>query len=146
MPDAPQAKVTTYNGLRVVPTIPGSFARLQEGLTRVVHNLEQVRFDQIGEELKKTLQESKATLKEIGGLSQTINHEAVPRLLTTLVELQKTLLEVQKGLGKDSPLSYTTTKTMEELSQTMRALRELINTLDNQPQSIIFGKEKTSGE
>lgn len=146
VPDAPQAKVTTYNGLRVVPTIPGSFARLQEGLTRVVHNLEQVRFDQIGEELKKTLEESKATLKEIGGLSQTINHEAVPRLLTTLVELQKTLLEVQKGLGKDSPLSYTTTKTMEELSQTMRALRELINTLDNQPQSIIFGKEKTSGE
>lgn len=144
--DAPQAKVTTYNGLRVVPTIPGSFARLQEGLTRVVHNLEQVRFDQIGEELKKTLQESKATLKEIGGLSQTINHEAVPRLLTTLVELQKTLVEVQKGLGKDSPLSYTTTKTMEELSQTMRSLRELINTLDNQPQSIIFGKEKTSGE
>ncbi len=144
--DAPKAKVTTYNGLRVVPTIPGSFARLQEGLTRVVHNLEQVRFDQIGEELKKTLEESKATLKEIGGLSQTINHEAVPRLLTTLVELQKTLVEVQKGLGKDSPLSYTTTKTMEELSQTMRSLRELINTLDNQPQSIIFGKEKTSGE
>lgn len=144
--DAPKAKVTTYSGLRVVPTIPGSFQRLQEGLTAIVHNLEQVRFDQIGEELKKTLQESKATLKEIGGLSHTINHEAVPRLLTTLVELQKTLLEVQKGLGKDSPLSYTTTKTMEELSQTMRSLRELINTLDNQPQSIIFGKEKTSGE
>lgn len=146
VPDAPKTTLATYSGLRVVPTIPGSFAKLQEGLTRVVNNLEQVRFDQIGEELKKTLQESKATLKEIGGLSQTINHEAVPRLLATLVELQKTLVEVQKGLGKDSPLNYTTTKTLDELSQTVRSLRELINTLDNQPQSIIFGKEKTSGE
>ena len=130
----------------VVPTIPGSFERLQEGLSRIVANLEKVKFDQIGSELQQTLKETKATVSEIGGFAKKLNSETAPKLQATLVELQKTLVETQKGLGKDSPLNYNATKTLEELNLTLRSLRELSNTLDNQPQSILFGKEKKSGE
>lgn len=146
VPDAPKAVLASRNGLMVVPTIPGSFERLQEGLSKIVANLEKVKFDQIGGELQQTLKETKATVAEIGGLAKRLNSETAPKLQATLVELQKTLVEAQKGLGKDSPLNYNTTKTLEELSLTLRSLRELSNTLDNQPQSIIFGKEKKSGE
>ncbi len=145
-PDAPKAKLTTRNGLLVVPTIPGSFERLQEGLSKIVANLEKVKFDQIGGDLQQTLKEAKTTLAEIGGLAKKLNGETAPKLQATLAELQKTLMEIQKGMGKDSPLNYNATKAVEELSLTLRSLRELLTTLDNQPQSLIFGKEKKSGE
>jgi len=146
VPDAPKAVLTSRNGLLVVPTIPGSFERLQEGLSKIIANLEKVKFDQIGGELQQALKETKTTVAEIGGFAKKLNGETAPKLQATLVELQKTLVEAQKGLGKDSPLNYTTTKTLEELSLTLRSLRELAATLDNQPQSILFGKEKKSGE
>jgi paraquat-inducible protein B len=146
LPDAPKATLTSRDGLMVVPTVPGSFERLQEGLSRIVANLEKVKFDQIGSELQQTLKETKATVSEIGGFAKKLNSETAPKLQETLVELQKTLVEAQKGLGKDSPLNYNATKTLEELNLTLRSLRELSNTLDNQPQSILFGKEKKSGE
>ncbi|MDR2549940.1 MAG: MlaD family protein [Desulfobulbus sp.] len=146
VPDAPKATITTRDGLRVIPTVPGSFERMQEGLGRIVANLEKVKFDQIGGELAQTLKEAKNTLAELSVLTRKVNTETTPKLQATLVELQKTLVEVQQGVGKDSPLNYTATKTLEELSLTLRSLRELAHTLDNQPQSIIFGKEKQANE
>jgi len=145
-PDAPKVSLSSRNGYRVVPTIPGSFERLQEGLSKIIANLEKVKFDQIGGELQQTLKETRATVAEIGGLTKKLTSETAPGVQTALAELQKTLVEVQKGVGKDSPLNYTTTKTLEELSLTLRSLRELVKTLDNQPQSILFGKEKKAGE
>jgi paraquat-inducible protein B len=146
VPDAPKATLTSRNGLTVVPTIPGSFERLQEGLSKIIANLEKVKFDQIGGELQQTLKEAKTTVAEIGGLAKKLNGETAPKLQATLAELQKTLVEIQRSLGKDSPLNYNATKAVEELSLTLRSLRELLTTLDNQPQSILFGKEKKSGE
>ncbi len=146
VPDAPKATLTSRNGLTVVPTIPGSFERLQEGLSKIIANLEKVPFDQIGGELQQTLKEVKTTVAEIGVLAKKLNGETAPKLQATLAELQKTLTEMQKGLGKDSPLNYNATKAVEELSLTLRSLREFLTTLDNQPQSLIFGKEKKSGE
>nr|WP_321466098.1 MlaD family protein [uncultured Desulfobulbus sp.] len=144
--DAPHAELGQWNGFIALPTIPGSFQRLQEGLTRIVNNLEKVQFDQIGGELEQTLKTVHTAVAEIGGLTKTLNKETVPKLQATLVELQKSLLEVQKGVNKDSPLNYTATRTMEELSLTLRAIRELVQMLDHQPQSLLFGKENKAHE
>lgn len=146
VPDAPKATLSMRNGVQVIPTVPGSFERLQEGLSKIVANLEKVKFDQVSGELQHTLKEAKSAAAEIGGLAKKLNAETMPGLQATLVELQKTLVEVQQGVGKDSPINYSTTKTLEELSLTLRSLRELANTLDSQPQSILFGKEKKTGE
>lgn len=144
--NAPVASLGRWNGFVTLPTIPGSFQRLQEGLTRIMSNLEKVRFDQIGSDLQQTLKEVQSAVAEIGGLSRKLNKETAPKMQAALVELQKTLVEMQKGLGKDSPLNYTTTKAMEELSATLQAIRDLSQTLDHQPQSLLFGKENTTNE
>lgn len=144
--DAPKAAMTRYAGYRVVPTIPGSFAKLQEGLSKIIANLERVQFDQISTELQQVLKEAKTAVAEIGDLAQKMNNETSPQLQSTLIELQKTLVEVQQGIGTNSPLNYNATRSMEELSLTLRSLRKLTDTLNNQPQAIIFGKEKKADE
>jgi len=146
VPDAPKAMVSTRDGLQVIPTIHGSFERMQEGLARIVANLEKIKFDQISDELSQTLKEANKTLAGLSALAREVSAETTPKLQATLIELQKTLVEVQQGVGKDSPLNYTATKTLEELSLTLRSLRELAHTLNNQPQSILFGKEKQAHE
>lgn len=146
VPDAPKASLSDWNGFKAIPTVPGSFERLQESVSKIMASLEKVKFDQISGELQKTLQETKAAVAELGDFAKQLNKETSPKLQATLVELQKTLVEVQQGVGKDSPLNYNATKTLDELSLTLRALRELTNTLDAQPQALLFGKEKKNGE
>jgi len=144
--DAPKTTLGSYAGHLAVPTIPGSFAKLQDSVGKIITNLEKVQFDQIGSDLQQALKETKATVAEIGNLSKTLNRETSPHLQATLIELQKTLVEVQKGMGANSPLNYNVTRSMEELAMTLRSLRELTDTLNKQPQSILFGKEKKDEE
>jgi paraquat-inducible protein B len=146
VPDAPKTTLSSYAGYRVVPTVPGSFEKLQESLSKIISNLEKVQFDQIGTELQQVLKETKTTVAGIGDFTKKMNNETSPQLQSTLIELQKTLVDVQKGMGANSPLNYNTTKSLEELSMTLRSLRELTDTLNKQPQAILFGKEKKADE
>jgi len=143
-PNAPKIAVTHADGYPVVPTIPGSFEQLQESLTRITAHLEKVPFEQIGTELQVTLKEARSTLKQTGAFAEKLNNETAPQVQATLVQLQNTLAELQGLVGQESPLNYNTQKALEELSDTLSTLRELTTTLEQQPQSIIFGKEDDS--
>ena len=48
--------------------------------------------------------------------------------------------------GEDSIVSYRLGKTLEELSAAARSLRLLADTLQHQPDAIIFGKKNTGGK
>ncbi|MBV5317372.1 MAG: MCE family protein [Desulfobulbaceae bacterium] len=146
MPNAPKIALASREGFRVIPTIPGSFEKLQESLSKIVTNLEKVPFGQIGTDVQLMLKDAQTTLKQMGGLADKLNKETTPQLNSTISELQKTLIELQRSIGKESPLNYNARKTLEELNQTLRSFRDLADTLENRPQSIIFGKEKETHE
>lgn len=131
--DARKAVLARVDGTPVIPTLPGSFERIQESLARITSKLEKVPFEQIGNELNETLRQT----KEFAG---KLNNETAPQLKATLDELQKTLVELQGTVGKDSPLNYNAKKTFEELTLTLRSLRELTDALERQPESVLFGK------
>lgn len=139
-PDQQKAKLAHVDGYPVIPSLPGSLEQIQESLARITSRLEKIPFEQIGQELNETLKEAKVTMKQAGEFAGKLNNETAPRLQATLDELHKTLVELQGTVGKDSPLNYNAKKTLEELTLTLRSLRELTETLDRQPQSVIFGK------
>lgn len=130
----------------VVPTIPGAFERLQENLVQITDKLDNIPFDQIGADIQALLGEARSSLQEIGALARNVDTRTAPQLEKTLAALEKTLAEMQTLTGKGSPLVYNAGKTMEELALTLRSLRELATSLELQPQSIIFGKEKEANE
>ncbi|MEW6518929.1 MAG: MlaD family protein [Thermodesulfobacteriota bacterium] len=160
-PAAAKEKLAHRDGYPLVPTIPGSLEQLQESLTKITSRLEKVPFDELSADLRLVLQEARTTLQKIGGFAGTLSSETAPEMQATLVELQqtletlqgtvgvelqKTLVELQKSVGQDSPLNYNARKTLEELALTLRSLRELTSTLEQQPQSILFGKENKPRE
>ncbi len=144
--DQKKLKLDHVDGYPVIPTLPGSLEQIQESVARITSRLEKIPFEKIGQELNETLKEAKVTIKQAGDFAGKLNNETAPKLQATLDELQKTLAELQGTVGKDSPLNYNAKKTLEELTLTLRSLRELTKTLDRQPQSLIFGKGGDANE
>ncbi|MCM2265788.1 MAG: MlaD family protein [Desulfuromonadales bacterium] len=139
-PRAARAKLAYQDGYPVVPTIGGSLEQIQESVARITSRIEKIPFEQIGSELHETLKEAKVALKQAGEFAGKLNNETAPQLKANLDELQKTLVELQGAVGKDSPLSYNAKKTLEELTLTLRSLRELTDSLERRPESMLFGK------
>jgi paraquat-inducible protein B len=140
-PDEPRDTLRHEKGLPIIPSVAGSIDQIQESIARITRNLEKVPFEKIGKNLDSVLQETSATVRDAGGFVRRLNGETAPALQASLAALQKTLEEVQGTLGKESPLNYSLKKTLEELGLTLRSLRELTTAIENQPQSLLFGKE-----
>lgn len=64
--------------------------------------------------------------------------EAVKNAADALAEIKKTA----GGFGEDSPAYKQLTVTLRELDETLRSVRALADTLEEKPNSIIFGKAK----
>ena len=145
-PEEPKVQLAHENGMPVIPSMGGSIEQIQESIARITRNLEKIPFDKIGKNLDQLLKESTVTVRDAGAFARRLNGETAPMLQSSLGALQTTLEEVQRTIGKDSPLSYNLRKTLEELNLTLRSLRELTTAIENQPQSLLFGKGEKKDE
>jgi len=64
----------------------------------------------------------------------------------TLRKAQATMGTIEDLAGEDSVVSYRLTKTLDELGSAARSLRQLADTIQHQPDAIIFGKKNTRGK
>ena len=145
-PDEPKIPLIEENGLPVIPSMGGSIEQIQESIAKITRNLEKVPFEKIGKDFDLLLKEATTTVKDAGVFARRLNGETAPALQSSLGALQTTLLEVQATIGKGSPLNYNLKKTLEELNLTLRSLRELTSSIEQQPQSLLFGKGENKDE
>lgn len=152
-PDQPRAVMAYENGYAVIPSIPGSLDQIQESIAKITRNLEKVPLEKIGSDLDELLGETTSAIREItvatkeaGSFARSLNSETAPLFRSNLVLLQKTLEDLQATLGRDSALNYNAKKTLEELTLTLRAIRELSGAIDRHPQSLLFGREEEKDE
>ncbi len=163
--------LTYRDGRPVIPTVPGSFDRLQESLVKVVSKLENIPFEKIGEQLsqllndtskamqeyknlagsldekgKTLLSEAEETMRQLGNLAKSFDRGTVPQMNNTLQELQETLETFRTTIGTDSPIIYNASKSLDELTITLQSIRDLMASLDERPESIIFGKKEEVDE
>jgi len=139
-PNEPRAVLAYEKSIPLIPTVPGSIEQLQESIARITKSLEKVPFDKIGKDVDVLLKETTATVRDAGGLVRRMNGETAPALQASLGALQKTLEELQGSIGRNSPLQYNLQKTLEDLSLTLRSMRELTDSIEHKPQSLLFGK------
>lgn len=59
----------------------------------------------------------------------------------TLAKIDATVVEMKGVLDEDSPLSYELSRVMSELESAARSIRELANSLDQNPSQVIFGRD-----
>ncbi|MEO7072087.1 MAG: MlaD family protein [Rhodanobacter sp.] len=123
----PQAKPLT------IPTVPGSFDKLQEQVASIVDKLGKVPFDSIGNNLDHALAGLDTTLKQI-------NAQTLPQFKDTLHGVQKTMDSANDALSGDSPLQQSLGGTLKELQRMARSLRVLSDYLGTHPEALIRGR------
>ncbi len=116
-----------------IPTVPGSFDKLQEQMADIVDKLGKVPFDSIGKNLDQALSGLNTTLKQVNG-------QTLPEFRTTLQGVQKTMGTANDALSDDSPLQQNLDATLQELQRMARSLRVLSDYLGGHPEALIRGR------
>ena len=148
-----------------LPTVPGAFEAISQSLTGMVEKIESIDVTGIGNSLRNMLDgadklvnkpvdeavvtDLEASLRALRGVLSNVEEADLDSTIAAarqaLVNLQRTLTMINDVLDPHSPLQHNVIKVTDELEEMSRSIRSLVETLQRQPNAIIFGK-KTSGD
>jgi paraquat-inducible protein B len=132
----PKAPKIAYNAKArplEIPTVGGSFDKLQEQLQAFVDKLGKIPIDDLANNLNGSLIELQKTMKQV-------NSDVLPQIRGTLQQAQKTLGNANETLSDDSPARQQLGQAMEEVQRTARSVRVLTDFLSRHPESLIRGR------
>lgn len=133
-PKAP--KLTDYDAKArplEIPTVAGSFDKLQEQLQAFVDKLGKLPLEDLFKNVNGSLSELQKTLK-------AVNSDVIPQMRGTLQQAQKTLGTANETLSEDSPARVQLGQAMDEVQRTARSVRVLTDFLSRHPESLIRGR------
>ena len=155
-PGAPPAKIGHEGPYPSIPTMPTQIEEIGSKLGQIVTKLEKVPIDQIGNDLRDTLQGAKritnspelletvkslnAAVKELQSLTTELRTRTTPEATAALQQAQRALAAAEGSLAADSPQQYRVKAALDEITGAARALRVLVEFLEAHPESLLRGK------
>ncbi len=150
-PDTPATLVRNPTSIAQIPTVPSELAELKLNASEVLDNLRKLPLEEIGEQSLATItsleslikspqigdvfSSAQASLESIQSLTSDLNARLVP--LTS--RLHETLASVDKNSALQSQLSTT----LKHVDAAARALRVLAESIERNPNAVIWGKKKS---
>jgi paraquat-inducible protein B len=98
--------------------------------------------DDIGKDTKKALETLDTTLKTIDAAVKQINAKVTPELSDALVDLRRSLADVNSLLAQDSPLQEDLRNALRDVSRAAASARVLLDYVEQHPESLIRGKSE----
>ncbi len=161
----PDTPVVLSGGDTRVPELPtiaaANFDAITASIERFVAKLDELEIEEIGKELLSTLKgankiintpeipvivsDLQASLQSFRSILKKVDESSLPEAINAgyvaLDKLEETLTLTNRVLNPNSPLQYNVIKLSAELEETARSIRALVETLERNPQSLIFGKD-----
>jgi len=161
----PETEIMLSGVETVVPELPtiaaSNFDAITASIERFVAKLDSVDIEEIGAELLSTLKganrvinnpeipvvidDLKGSLESFRSILRKVDEsnlkEAINAGHIALDKLQETLTLTNHVLKPNSPLQYNVIKLTGELEETARSIRALVETMERNPQALIFGKD-----
>jgi paraquat-inducible protein B len=132
MPNAPKVPFDVNARPLTVPTIDGTFERVQEQIASIAGKIDKLPLASIANHLD-------ATLAGLGDTFKQVNGQVLPETTRTLQQAQKTFGAAQGMLAEDAPLQQDLGRTLQEVQRAARSLRTLTELLGRHPQSLLRG-------
>lgn len=139
-PKSPAAKISKLGHSTVLPTVPGSLDALQTQLQDILNKISKVPFDQIGQDLQKTLTTLNSTLTGAEQLTKRLNDDVAPEITQMMKDARKTLNAAEQTLSGDAPLQQDIRQTLQELTRTATSIRVVTDYLQQHPEALLRGK------
>ncbi len=141
-----------------LPTIAGGLDQMTASATRIMRKLESIDVERISREVLQTLSginklvntqdvngailEMKKSMIALQGLMKTFDRQAEPlaaNVSATMVNARETLKLINRELKSGSSIM----ELADELTETARSIRALVDLLERNPDSAIFGKRRS---
>lgn len=184
-PDTPAKLLGLNSDIKEVPTVPSTFAQIEESVTSIIGKLEAIDFTTVikdleaaagavrdvvaSPELKQALVDAQQVLAETRVLVSDINErfgpladdvtatvktadgtlKAAERAITdirgSLARAETLLTTADNVIRPGSPLHFELINALRELSGAARSLKTLAETLERNPDALLFGRRKPGG-
>lgn len=133
VPDAPRVAFDIDAHPLVLPTVNGSFDRLQEQVASIIGKIDRMPLESIGRSLDATLSGLNTTIGDVNG-------KVMPEAMKTLQQAQQTFGMARGMLAEDAPLLQTLGQVLQEAQYTARSLRALTDMLGRHPEALLRGR------
>jgi len=166
-PESPMKLIDTGDEMAQLPTVPGELEQLTSSALGFLTKLDQLNIEEIANELQGTLagtnrimnhpdletaiQDLSASVsslkvllgdleKRSGKISRNVE-SALAAIAPALEQTGNTMQTLQSALKPGSQLHFRVIRMADELTETARSIRSFVNLLEEEPESVIFGKQ-----
>jgi len=149
-PDEPKARIDGTKEPPQFPVVPGKMENLEIQIRSILAKLEKMPVEEIGKDLRKTLDTLDKTLQSADRTLTRVEGETLPEAKKTLEDLRRALTAAERVLsntdntflGPDAPAQQELRDALQEIARSARAIRLLADTLERNPESLLRGKNK----
>jgi paraquat-inducible protein B len=134
VPGAKPIKLAREGDAYVLPSQSSNLDSTLASLSDIAAKLDQLPFEQIGDNLNTLL---KTTNNTLGG-AQT--KQAIASLSQSLKTLNATLTMLNEGYGNDSDFQHDLGQLMQQANQALGSITQLSNYLDRHPNALLLGR------
>ncbi len=164
--NATPAEITMQGDVIVLPTVPGQFASILDGVNRVLASIQALPLQDIGRNLDSTvsgvndlvrgpeLRQSLAALQgTLVAAEETMRRidtalqptlRGLPQMMAnlnaTVTQANRLLLSANRGYGDESQFQRDLERMLEQITVAARSLRSLADQLNRNPESLIRGR------
>lgn len=129
-PDQPKASLGDYAGRTTIPTIESGLGGLEQRVAALLDKINDLPLDQTLAELQGTL----------ASLNQVLAGDGMQSLPSSMDATLKQLQQTVASFSGDSELQSRLLPTITELDRTLASLREVLDTIAEQPNALIFNR------
>ncbi len=136
--DAAPAEMVREGEHLSIPTVSSGFAQLEAKITSILDKLEKLPLDETMTEITAAAKEAQTTIAEARGTLTEIEATATAAR-KTLDQLEKTTASV----GPNGAIQGDLMLTLDELRAALRSFKSVATTIDEKPNSLLFGRESS---
>jgi len=152
--EAAPAELGKAGEFTTIPTVPSGLAQLEAKLTAILDKVQALPIDATmkdiaaaAQEAKITIADARTTLKEIEATAAAARKTLEnPDFRSLPEDIRKSLEELQKSVasvGPDGAVQGDLLRTLDELRASLRSLKSVTTTIDEKPNSLLFGRESS---
>jgi paraquat-inducible protein B len=144
--------LSQVGGIDVIPTESSGLARLQDKVNAILTKLEALplegtltKFGSAADEIALTVKDLRGTLDEadatLAEARKILASDATQGLAAELGETLKQVRSSVESLGPDGAVQGDLGRTLDELRAALRSFKTLSDTIEDKPNSLLFGRE-----
>jgi paraquat-inducible protein B len=132
-----------------LPVARGPFPALEDKVTALLDKLNALPLGAVAADARDALREARLTLAGVQELARDVDQKALPEFVSAAADARSALASAQHMLdgasttlvGPDAPGQQELRSALQELARAARSLRVMADSIERQPQSLLWGRK-----